>query len=102
MSFAFYLDRSDPVERPAQIGDQIALGFEAGREAHQLIADAEFGARLRLEPRMRGGRRMGHEALRVTQIVRDVDQPQRVEKAKAPRLVTSDIKGDKTAARCHL
>src|SRR5262245_51628686 len=32
------------VERPFDIAEQVGLRFEPGREAHQAIADAEFGA----------------------------------------------------------
>jgi hypothetical protein len=49
--------------------EQVGLRFEPGREAHQRIADAEFGPRLGLEPRMRRCCRVGDEALRVAEIV---------------------------------
>src|SRR6266446_10721860 len=45
---------------------------------------------------------MRHEALRITKIVRDVDEPQRVEKAKAAFLAAGDVKADETAALLHL
>src|SRR5260221_9743548 len=45
---------------------------------------------------------MRHEALRIAEIVRDVDEPQRVEKAKAALLAAGDVKADETAALLHL
>src|SRR5260370_23038926 len=51
---------------------------------------------------MGGGCRVGDEALRIAEIVRDVDEPQRVEKAKAALLAAGDVKADETAALLHL
>src|SRR5271169_864389 len=51
---------------------------------------------------MRRGRRMGDEALRIAEIVRDVDEPQRIEKAKAFLLAAGDVKADQAAALLHL
>src|SRR5258708_30948170 len=45
---------------------------------------------------------MRHEALRIAEIVGDVDEPQRVEKAKAALLAAGDVKADETAALLHL
>ncbi len=51
---------------------------------------------------MRRRRRVGDEAFRIAEIVRDVDEPQRVEKAEAGLLVAVDVEGDDGAARGHL
>src|SRR4051812_12311168 len=58
---------------PADIGHQIGLALEPGRQPHQRVADAEHLALLGLQPRMRRRRRMSDQALRIAEIVRDVD-----------------------------
>ena len=75
------VERANLTPAPArlQILDQIVAVLEAGREPDKALADAEFGARLRRQPLMRRGRRMGDEALGVAEIVRDPRQLQRVE-----------------------
>src|SRR5262249_61998110 len=65
---------------PFDVGDEIGFAFEPSREAHQRVADAERLALLRLEPRMRRRRRMRDEALRIAEVVRNVDEGQCVEK----------------------
>src|SRR5437773_9279526 len=47
-------------------------------------------------------RRMSDEALRVAEIVRDVDQPERVEKAEAALLAAGHVKAHEAAALLHL
>src|SRR5436190_19452620 len=64
---------------PPDIGHQIGLALEPGRQPHQRVADAEHLALLGLQPRMRRGRRMGDQALRIPEIVRDVDELQRIQ-----------------------
>src|SRR5438874_1402046 len=51
---------------------------------------------------MRRRRRMGDEALRIPEIVRNVDELQRVQKAETGLLVAAYIKRDDGAARAHL
>ena len=68
-----------------KILDQIVGMLEPGREADEAFADAEFGARLRRQPLMRRGRRMGDEALGVAEIVGDARDLQRVEAAERGR-----------------
>src|SRR6266699_3760258 len=70
--------------------EQIGLGFEPGGETHERVADPELGPCLRLEPRMGRGRRVSDETLRVAEIVRYIDEPQRVEKAEASRLIAGE------------
>ena len=48
--------------------------LEPGREPHQPVADAEFGALLRRQPLVRGRRRMRDQALGVAEIVGDADR----------------------------
>src|SRR6266446_2467819 len=57
------------LQRLLQILDQIVAVLEAGRESDKTFADAELGSRLRRQPLMRGGGRMGDEALGVAEIV---------------------------------
>src|SRR5438067_1126003 len=47
-------------------------------------------------------RRMGDQALRIPEIVRDIDELQRVEKTEAGLFVTRDVEGDDGAAGAHL
>src|SRR5688500_20141953 len=51
---------------------------------------------------MRGGRGMGHERLRVAEIIGDEDQLQRVEEAEGGVLAAFQIDADDRAARRHL
>src|SRR5437870_10742103 len=51
---------------------------------------------------MGGRRRVGDEALRIAEIVRDVDEPQRIEKTEASFLIAGDVKADEAAALLHL
>src|SRR5260221_12040829 len=79
------------LQRRVQILDQVVAVFESGRESDQTFADPEFGARLRRQPLMRGGRRMGDEALGVAEIVGNPRNLQRVERAERGRLAALDL-----------
>src|SRR3954454_18754070 len=59
------------LQRRDKILDQIVAVLEAGGESDKALADAEFGARLRRQPLVRGGRRMGDQALGVAEVVAD-------------------------------
>src|SRR6516225_1443020 len=50
------------------------------------------------------GRRrgVGDQTLRVAEIVRDIDEPQRIHEAEAALLIASDIEADESAALRHL
>ena len=72
--------------------------LEPGREANETFADAEFGARLRRQPLMRRGRRMGDEALGVAKIVRDPRDLQAVEAAERTGLAALDLETDQGRA----
>ena len=73
------------LQRALQILDQIVAMLEPGGESDKAFADAELGARLRRQPLMRSGRRMGNEALGVAEIVGDPRQLQSVEAAERRR-----------------
>ena len=77
---------SNRFQRPRQIGKQIGFGFKPRRKPDQPVSDTEHGALLGFEARMRRRRRMRHEALRVAEIVRDIDQPEPIEKPEAASL----------------
>src|SRR5207247_1099 len=53
--FATRYQPSRLLQRRGEILDQIVGMFEAGGETDEAFADAEFGARLRRQPLMRGG-----------------------------------------------
>src|SRR5262245_30495155 len=76
--------------------------FEPGREAHDAVRDAELRTRLRGEPLMRGRRRVGYQALCVTQIIRDAHELERVEEAERTRLAAGNLESDKGRAAAHL
>src|SRR3974390_2666813 len=82
------------LQRRVQILDQVVRMFEPGRETYKALADAEFGARFRRQPLMRGGGGMGDEALGVTQIVRDARQLQCVEAAEGGGFAALDLEAN--------
>src|SRR5450755_2510267 len=57
------------LQRGLQILNQVVLVLEPGGKSDKTFADAEFGARLRRQPLVRGGGGMGDEALGVAEIV---------------------------------
>src|SRR5215469_3883309 len=89
-------------QRAFDVAEQIGFGFEAGGKAHQTVADSELCTVLGLEPRMSRCRRVSDKALRVSEIVGDVDESQRIKKAEAGFLAAGDVEADKTAALLHL
>src|ERR1700682_939686 len=76
--------------------------FEPGREADKAFADAELGARLRRQPLMRCGRRMGDEALGIAEIVGDPRDLQPVEAAERALLAALDLEADQGRTGAHL
>ncbi len=90
------------LQRPLDVREEIGPGFEPGREAHQGIRYAELGARLGCQSRIGRRRRMGDKAVRIAEVVRDVVEPQQIEKAEAFLLAAADLEGDEAAARFHL
>src|SRR6202035_3335856 len=79
------------LQRRVQILDQVVAMFEPGGESDKTLADAEFGARLRRQPLMGGGRGMGDETLGVAEIVGNPRDFQRVEGAERRRLAALDL-----------
>jgi hypothetical protein len=73
------------IERGEHVFHDIVGMFEADGDAHQPVADAELGALRRLEPLVRGRRRMGDQALGVAEIVADADELERVLKTERGR-----------------
>src|ERR1700756_4179577 len=90
------------LQRLIEILDQIVGMLEPGGEADEAVADAEFGARLRLQPLMGGGRRMGDEALGIAEIVGDARELERIEAAERARLAALDLEADQRRAAAHL
>src|ERR1039458_4452882 len=76
--------------------------LEAGREADKALTDPKLAARLRRQPLMRRGCRMGDEALGIAEIVGDPRQLQRVEKAERPGLAALDLETDQGRSGTHL
>src|SRR4029078_10091132 len=90
------------LQRLRQILDQIVCMLESRREANETVADAEFGARVRLEPLMRGGRGMRDKAFGVAEIVGDPRKLQRVEASERAGLAALHLEGDQRRAAAHL
>src|ERR687896_535368 len=86
------------LQRLRKILDQIIRMLEPGGEADKALADAELGARLRRQPLMRRGRRMGDEALGVAEIVGDARDLQRIEDAEGGGLAALDLEADQRRA----
>ena len=57
--------------------------LESGRKPDQPVANSELGTLFRRQPLMRCGRRMRDQAFRVTEIIGDADEAERVEKAES-------------------
>src|SRR4051794_35627196 len=74
------------IQSRQQILDDVVGMLEPDRQAHQAVADAEFGALLGLQSLVRRRGRMGNQALGVAEIVRDPHQPERVLKPESPLL----------------
>ena len=89
-------------QRLLDITEQIRFGFEPGGKAYEAVANPELGSLLGFETRMRRRCRMSDEALRIPKIVRDIDEPQRVEKTEAAFLVPGDLETHQAAASLHL
>jgi len=65
--------------------------FESGREPDQPVANAELGALLRCQPLVRCGCRMRDKAFRVTEVVSDADEIERIEKTEGAFLSALDL-----------
>ncbi len=62
------------LQRGEHVLNDVVGMFEADRNAHQPVADAELGALRRGEPLVGRRRRMGDEALGVAEIIADADE----------------------------
>src|SRR6185437_6180027 len=96
------VEASHLLQRRREILDQIVRVLQPRREADEAVADAELGARVGLQPLMRGGRRMGDDALGVAEIVGDPCELQRVEAAEGAGLAALHFKPDKRRSGAHL
>ena len=92
----------DCIQSHQQILDQIVWVLEAGREADQSIADAEFGALRGRQPLMRGRSWVRDQALGVAEIVGDADELQGIEEAEGALLAALDLERAQRRSRLHL
>src|SRR5580700_9088306 len=76
--------------------------FEPDGDAHQTVADTEFGALLRLKPLVRGRRRMRDQALGIAKIIADTDKLERILKTEGGFLAALDLERNKCRAAAHL
>src|SRR5471032_457348 len=76
--------------------------LEAGREADKALTDPKLTARLRRQPLMRRGCRMGDEALGIAEIVGDPCQLQRVEATERSGFAALDLETDQGRSGAHL
>jgi hypothetical protein len=65
------------LQRVQQILDQVVGVLEAAGEPHHSVADAERGARLRRQPLVRGGRRVGDQPFGVAANATPIWLPER-------------------------
>src|SRR5687768_1889129 len=88
-------------ERLRQILDQVLRILEPDRQPQHPVGDAEALPLLRREPLMRGGGGMGDEALRIAEIVRDVDELEAVQRAEGAFLSARQLERDQGRAAPH-
>src|SRR5688572_31962400 len=81
-------------QRLYQVGDDVLGVLEADRDAHGAVADAELGALLGADAHVRRGRGMGHQALRVAEVVGDVYKLQAVQRLEGGPLAGLEVEGD--------
>src|SRR5579863_5280454 len=89
-------------ERLIEIGNEVGRVLEANRQAHQAVVDAERGALLRLEAVMGGGGGVRDQALAVSEVVRDQDEPERILETERALLATRHRERHHRAAAAHL
>src|SRR6185312_2013214 len=90
------------LQRSVEILDYVIRMFESRGEADEAFADAEFGARLRREPLMRGRGGVRDQALGVAEIVGDPRELEPVETAEGARLAALHLETDQRRAGAHL
>src|SRR5947208_7160141 len=85
-----------------EVLDEVVGVFEPGGEAHQTVADAEFGAGCGREPLVRGSGGVRDQALGVAEIVAYLGELARILEAECGRLAAFDIVGDQRRTRPQL
>src|SRR5438128_295497 len=85
-----------------QVLDQVLDVFNPDRQSQHAVAYADRGALLGGEPLMCRRRRVGDQALRVAEIVGNVDDFQRIGEGEGRRLTADDIECDQCSAAGHL
>src|SRR5215510_7917955 len=89
-------------QRPFDVAEQIGFCLEPRRKAHQRVADPQLSPLFRLQPGMRRRRRVRDKAFRIPEVVRNIDEPQSVEKTKTARLIACNLETDRAPALLHL
>src|SRR5439155_11034543 len=82
--------------------DNIVGMFEPDRHTHQSVADAELGALCWREPLVRRRCRVRDQAFRVTEIVADANELERILKTECAALAALDFKCNERRAAAHL
>src|SRR6188508_3492455 len=90
------------LQRCQQILDQVVSVLESGRKPDQPVTNAKFRALFRRQPLMGRGRRMRDQAFRVTEIIGDADESERIEKAEGAFLSAFDLKRTQRRTGTHL
>src|ERR1051326_2566139 len=95
-------DQLHRLKRREHILDDIVRMFEAGRDAHQSVADAELGTLRRRQPLVRRRRRMGDEAFGAAEIVADANELERILKPERRFLAAFVLERPQRRAAAHL
>src|SRR6185437_9647931 len=90
------------LQRLIEIRDEVGGFLEADGQPHQPIIDAKRLPLFRPQPMMRGGGGMRDKALAVAQVVRDLDQLERVLEAEGTGLAAGHRNGHQRARPAHL
>ena len=91
-------DRRALAQRPVEVGEEVVDVFETDRQPDHPVADTDRGTGVGRQAPVGGGCRMGDEALRIAEVVRDVEQPQTIEKGEGRVLATVEIDGEERAS----
>lgn len=94
--------RLNPVQRLFEVGNQVARVFEAQREAHEVVHDADAFPILSRVIEERHGGHLGDEAFGAAETRRDEEQFQPVNEAARGLPVAFQEKGDYAASAAHL
>ena len=91
----------DP-QRRIHIRGKVGRVLEPDREPDEILAHADFGTGSGAHIAVGGRRGMGGEASGITEIIGNVDDPQRIEKRKGRRLAAFHAEGDEVGKAAHL